>query len=171
MSAEPIPLRLVNSDGEIVGEQEAGHCANCRVMEDQIDGLERDVRAWRARFADLARDVEKEAKRHPLYEKAEELFGEWQTLTGHTRAKWSPDRFQVARPFLKSDGYDLCLLAIQGAAYDPYTKPRTNGSVKRFDDWELVFKSRGKFEEFCNRAPKEALAAYKAKKEKLDAAA
>jgi hypothetical protein len=174
VAAEAVPLRLVDSDGVIVGEQEAGGCAACRQMEDQIDGLERDVRAWRARYADLARDVEKEAKRHPLYEKAEKLFGEWQHLTGHTRSKWSPDRFKVAQPFLKKDGYDLCLLAIQGAAFDPFTKPRANGTMKRFDDWELVFRDRYKFEEFCNRAPKEALAAYKAslaKKEETDAQA
>lgn len=106
-----------------------------------------------------------EAQKHPLYNKAQDLFGEWQKLCGHPRAKWSTDRFKDAQPFLKADGYDLCLLAIKGAAFDPYTKPRENGTLKRFDDWELIFKSRGKFEEFCNRAPKEALAEYKAKLE------
>lgn len=163
--AEP-QLRLVDGDGVVHNDRDsliATLNQEIRELEDQLEGAEREVRAWRARYADAVRDVEKEAKRHPLYAKAEELFGEWQTLTGHTRSKWSVDRFKVVQPFLKKDGYDLCLLAIQGAAFDPYTKPRANGTMKRFDDWELVFRDRYKFEEFCNRAPKDALEAYKSK--------
>lgn len=163
--SEPAPvLRLINAEtGELVEEHPG--CPNCQRLEDQLDGAEREVRAWRARYADAMRDKEAEAKKHPLYSQAEKLFGEWKRLTGHTRSKWTPDRFEKARPFLKSDGYDLCLLAIQGAAFDPYTKARSNGTIKRFDDWELVWRDRGKFEEFCNRASKEALAEYKAKQQ------
>lgn len=134
-------------------------------MNDQLEGAEREIRSWRARFADLQRDKEAKARRDALWPKAERLFEEWQRLCRHPRSKWDYTRFEVVRPYLRSDGYDLCLLAIQGAAFDPYTKARENGSVKRFDDWELVFKSRGKFEEFCSRAPAEALKAYRQKTE------
>lgn len=174
--AEPA-LRLVDADGVIVGEEGAGEKEHRTELEmlrrevaalnDQLEGAEREVRAWRARFADLARDKDAEARKHPLYTRAEGLFNEWRILCRHPRAKWSPDRFKVVQPFLKSDGYDLCLLAIQGAALDPYTKPRANGSIKRFDDFELVFRDRYKFEEFCARAPAEALKAYRAKVEAM----
>lgn len=171
-------LRLVDDDGVLVEppqrksdyvkaleEEVAGLNRQLNHLQDQLDGAERDVRSWRARFAELQRDKEKDAKKHPLYRKAEELFAEWQRLCRHPRSKWDWQRFEVVRPFLKDHDYDLCLLAIQGAAFDPYTKARANGSIKRFDDWDLIFKSASKFEEFCSRASAEDLKAYKAKTE------
>jgi hypothetical protein len=165
--SESPPLRLVDADG-VVSDYDAALPKLQRELDqlhDQLAGAEREIRSWRARYAELSRDKEEAVRRDPLWARAERLFARWQILCGHTRAKWDYSRFEVVRPFLKADGYDLCLLAIEGAAYDPYTKPRTNGSVKRFDDWELVFKSRGKFEEFACRAPAAALKAYQAKRE------
>lgn len=168
--AEPAPLRLVDADGVVQEETHADLLTRLNEeigrLEDQLAGAEREVRAWRARYADAMRDKEQEARKHPLWPKAEDLFGEWQRLTGHTRSKWTPDRFEKVRPYLKSDGYDLCLLAIHGAAFDPYTKARANGSMKRFDDWALIWRDRDKFEEFCSRAPVEALREYREKQQK-----
>jgi hypothetical protein len=44
--------------------------------------------------------------------------------------------------------------AIDGAAFDPYTTKRKNGSTKRHDDFTLIFRNADKMEEFANRAPK-----------------
>ena len=171
-------LRLVDADG-VLGEdylpppskgddeltEEEKLRRELAEVKVQLQGAEREIKAWRARYAAAVEDKEAKARKDKLWPKAEALFEEWKRLCRHPRSRWDHTRFEVVRPFLRSDGYDLCLLAIEGAAFDPYTKARENGSVKRFDDWELVFKSRGKFEEFCSRAPADALKAYREKQE------
>jgi hypothetical protein len=32
---------------------------------------------------------------------------------------------------------------------------RKNGSTKRHDGWELIHRDAGKWEEFCNRSPRD----------------
>lgn len=157
VDAAPIPTKALTGEDRLRAE-----LAEVKV---QLQGAERDIRAWRARCNFLETDKEEKARKDKLWPRAEKLFEEWQRLCRHPRSKWDYTRFEVVRPYLRSDGYDLCLLAIQGAAFDPYTKARENGSVKRFDDWELIFKNRGKFEEFCSRAPVDALKAYREKTE------
>lgn len=144
------PLRLVNPDtGEITE-----HCPNCAHLQDQLDGAEKDVRAWRARHAALKRDKEKEARTNKLWPLALELFGEWKVECNHPRAQWSADRFFLAEPHLKAHGVDMARRAIAGAKFDPMTKQRRNGSIERFDNWDLIFRDAARFESFCNRAPR-----------------
>jgi len=123
-------------------------------LHDQIAGLETDVRAWRTRHANLKRDKEQEARKHALWPAAVEVFKHWQQTCRHPRSQFTAERFWLVEPFLARHGKELCMMAIDGAAFDPFTKKRKNGSVKRFDDWELIFRNEGKTEEFVNRAPK-----------------
>ena len=131
-------------------------CPGCATLRDQLAGAERDVRAWRARYANLERDTEAEAREHALWDDAKALFGYWKGKTGHSRSRWTADRFWVVEPLLREYGDAMCRKAIDGAAFDPYTTTRRNGSVKRHDDWDLIFRNASKLEEFCNRAPREA---------------
>ena len=143
-------LKLVDTEtGEFVAD-----CPGCKSRDDEIRGLNRDLSAWRLRYADLARDKEREAELSEYWEAAEQVVDYWRKTCKHPRARMSVDRFFLIEPFLRKDGIDLCRRAIDGAAFDPYTTTRRNGTVKRHDGLELVFRDRAKFEEFCNRAPK-----------------
>lgn len=135
------------------GELEDG-CSTCRGLLDQVAGLERDVRAWRARYAELARDRERDAREHPSWDAINSLFAHWRSTCRHPRSRFTADRFWEAEPIFRRYGDEMCRRAIDGAAFDPFVTARKNGTRKRHDDWELIFRNAGKFEEFCNRAPR-----------------
>jgi hypothetical protein len=145
-------LRLVNTE---TGEVHEGGCPDCFERDDVINGLQRDIRGWTARYADLNREKDAEARAHKLWPEAKRLFAVWRERCNHPRARWTPDRFWECFPMLRDDGGQMCELAIEGAAFDPFETTRKNGSVKRHDDWELIFRDRKHFEDFCNRAPLE----------------
>lgn len=129
-------------------------CPGCSKLEDQVKGAEKDIRAWRARYADLARDKEAEARKSQYWRPAIEVWDYWRERCSHPKAVWNADRFFLVEPFLKADGAEMCKRAIDGAAFDPFVTTRRNGSKKRHDGWELIFRDRGKFEEFACRAPR-----------------
>jgi hypothetical protein len=159
MAANPAPdLRLVRPDtGEVIETE----CDRCEVIghelaetADQLQGAEREIRAWRRRYANLKRDVEAEAKAHPRWDEAREVFDYWREKCRHPNSKLNAERFNLVEPYLRADGLEMCKRAIDGAAFDPFITARRNGSKKRHDGWELIFRDRGKFEEFVNKAPK-----------------
>jgi hypothetical protein len=129
-------------------------CPDCAVKNDEIAGLERDVRGWAARYAQLRRDKAQEAREHPKWPEAQWLFSLWRKLCNHPRAEWTPDRFWLVEPHLAKDGLVTCERAIHGIAFDCFKTKRRNGSVQRHDSWELLFRDRGKVEEMANRAPR-----------------
>lgn len=156
--AEPA-LRLVVDEetGEVVEQA----CEECARLEDAIAGLQRDVKGWAVRYAQLKRDREAAAKSSEEWEPIKELFGEWQRETGHTRSPFTVDRFEAALPFYRNAKYgpEKISVAIKGIAFDHYSRPMKNGRVKHFDDWvEQLFKNADKFEEYVNRAPRESAA-------------
>jgi len=149
-------LKIVDADtGEVLP-----NCPGCLEREAEIRALETEKRGWRVRYQNLARDKELDARRHGLWPAALELFEYWQEKCRHPRSEWDADCFYQALPFLERDGLDACKIAIDGASYDPKTRTRRNGSVERFDSWELIFRNRNKFESFCNRAPRSSLRAF-----------
>lgn len=141
-----------------------------QTLRDQIAGLETDLAAWRTRHANLKRDKEKEARNHALFPEAKEVFDYWRLKCRHPRSVWSADRFEQVRTFLEKHGADMCKLAVDGAAFAPKEKPRKNGTIERFDDFELIFRSPQKFESFCNRAPRERIAEVMQAQTSLDEA-
>lgn len=148
-------LRLVEN-GEVPedGPQTFGEAlVALAAAEDVIAGLERDIRGWTTRYAQLERDRVADAMRHELWDQAEELFGYWRLRCKHPRSKFTFDRFEVVRPYLQKYGIDTCKKAIDGAAFDPYTTTLRNGRTKRHDDWGLIFRDADKLESFVNRAP------------------
>ena len=127
---------------------------------DLIAGLQRDVRAEHLRYENLKRDKAAEAREHGLFPKVRELFDYWRKVCRHPNSKYTPDRFTAALPYLEKYGEATCRRAIDGAAFDPYERPRKNASMKRFDSWSgypsSIFASADKFEDFANRAPQKA---------------
>lgn len=154
-------LKVIEYDGD-TGELHEPDCDACGRKNDEIAGLERDIRGWAVRYAELKRDKETEAREHPLWKVGEVIFREWRTLCRHPRSPWTPDRFWTIEPFLTNTKYGdtidkrvgLCRRAVAGAAYDAYATTRRNGSTHRHDGWDLIFRSADKFEEFCCKAPK-----------------
>lgn len=128
-------------------------CPTCQVLKDQLRGAEREIRAWRTRCAKLEVDATAGVKDDPLWQEAVGLFDYWRRKTKHPRSKFTAERFLLARPYLERDGLDFCKRAVDGAAFDPFVTRRRNGTVKRHDSWELVFRDRGRFEEWVNKAP------------------
>lgn len=151
MSANPAPhLHVVNSDtGEVLGDG----CPTCVRKDDEIAGLQRDIRGWAARWAELKRDKEADARQSRYWPAAVEVFEYWQTVCKHPRSDWGADRFFLIEPFVKKHGVEMCKRAVDGAAFDPFITTRKNGTKKRHDGWHLIFGAPEKFEECCNKAP------------------
>lgn len=154
-------LKVVEFDDN--GEVHESDCAACTRKNDEIAGLERDVRGWAVRYAELKRDRDAEAREHPMWETGKALFTEWKKATNHPRSHWTPERFWQCERFLTGSRFgqtteERCVWirrAIRGIAFDCFKTTRRNGSVKLHNDWELLFRSEDKFREFVARAPKE----------------
>lgn len=157
--SRPSHLKVVEFDDN--GEVHEDDCPSCKRKNDEIAGLERDVRGWAVRYRELQRDKAVEAREHPLWPVGEALFRAWRKRCNHPRSPWTPDRFWAIEPFLTNGKYGptlearvmLCARAIAGAGFDPFKLKRKNGSVKVFNDWDLIHRSSDKWEEFCCKAP------------------
>lgn len=143
-----------------------GYVQNLR---DELAGSERDCAGWRIRCAELRRDKEAEAEESTLWPLCLRVFNYWRTTCRHERSSFSLDRFQIMETVLLphartgkkidpkklADVEALARRAIDGAAFDPYVTTRKNGSSKRHDGIDLIFRNADKFEEFANRAPRD----------------
>lgn len=137
------------------GEIQNLECPQCAALANQIAGLERDIRGWRHRYRELEKDLEGDARQHPLWETAIGVFDYWRTQCNHPRSRFNAERFDAVRPFIEKDGVEACRRAIRGAAYDPFIDRRRNGTQIRYDDFiDHIFKSRKRFEYSCAKAPK-----------------
>ncbi len=145
--------RTVLVDTE-TGEQ-ITECPHCAELEAQVTMLERDLRAKRARITNLERDAEAEARRHKLWDQAEAVHTWWAIACDHTGVAFGAEEFGYLLPHLKAPdrGIYLVLRSIAGAAYDPATKPRKNGAIKRYDDLELITRTKKHLYDFASRAP------------------
>lgn len=131
-------------------------CDNClplvQEQQDTIKGLQETIRR-QAGALGKARRVEDDVRDHAFWERGQRLFKVWQRATGHTRARWTAQRFRQCLPFLSEYEDELIVRAITGIAYDPYVTRQKNGLEEKHDGWDLLFKSSDKFERFCNKAP------------------
>ena len=130
-------------------------CPHCLGLQDQLDGAHKEIKAWRARYANLVRDRQADAEAHALWPQAVRLFAVWKNLTGRKRSDFKADRFEQCLPFLKAHGQDMAVRAIVGIAFDHFSDHRKNGSRRKFDSWELLFRNMDRTEECANRAPKD----------------
>lgn len=133
---------------------ELSDCEGCTEAGHMIAGLESTIRSQAAVISKLRVDRERDARNHPRWNQVREVHEYWQRHCGHPRSKFNAERFWLMLPFYEEDGPEVMRRSIDGAAFDPFTTPRKNGTTKRFDDVELIFRNRGKFEEFANRAPR-----------------
>lgn len=158
--SRPNHLHVVEFDdqGTVV---EACRRPECKQRLDEVAGLQRDLRGWMIRYRELERDKAIEARESPLWPVAELCFKGWRKHCNRGRTPWTEDRFWLVEPFLSSGKFGPTLedrvkreaLAIKGIAFDAWAKPRKNGTVKVFNDWESLHKSTGAWLEYIKKAP------------------
>lgn len=136
------------------GEQ-IEECPHCRELEAQITMAERDLRRYRARLTKLERDAERDARAHKLWAQAEAAHNWWAIACDHPGVTFEAEEFNYLLPHLKARdrGLYVVLQAIAGAAYDPACKPQRNGKTKRFNDLELITRTKKHLHDFAGRAP------------------
>lgn len=148
MAHEARALHLVDaSTGEIVKHG----CPNCSELEDQLAGAENNVRSMRAQMAKLKRDDEQRAREHELWPKAVAVFRYWQGLTGHDKARFTPDRFWLLEPFIRREDSAACRAAIRGCVGSDFHMKRgayANRKGALHDKLEQIFANQGRFEAF-----------------------
>lgn len=160
-------LVVVNGD---TGERLGALADHVQPLEDAVAGLQRDIRGWTTRYADLKRDKEAEAEESPVWPAALRVFDHWRRVCNHPRSEWTLDRFELVRPWLErlgnkkadpetrlAEAEAMCKLAVDGIAFDPFTTQRKNGTKKSHDGWHLIFDTAERFEERCNAAPMERI--------------
>lgn len=150
-------MPYVDDNGQVC---ECPRCKRLDVLLDEkdliIEELQKDIRRWAVRAGKLRREAEGDGwKHHPNYNDALIAFKEWKRQCNHPRSAFTADRFWLIQPFLEIEQYGLkvILMAIKGAAYDPWTTKRKNGTIKVHDGWEQIFKNAGTIEEFACRVP------------------
>jgi hypothetical protein len=148
-------VRLVSREGELIEDAEA----RIQYLEDQIAGMQRELNAWRLRYRELERANDERDRRDALWPIVMALFDEWREATRHERSQWSPSRFRMAKPYLRTYGREIVRCGIHGIALDPFKTKRANGTVERHDGWALLFRDTDHFERYVNRAPLAMLAA------------
>lgn len=164
---EEKPLIVVNPD---TGERIGMLADHTQPLLDQVAGLQRDVRGWTQRHAELKRDKDAEAAKSPCWPAALRVFDHWRRECKHSRSVFTLDRFELIRPWLEklgdkqadpetrlAEAEAMCKLAVDGIAFDPFITKRGNGTKKRHDGWHLIFETAEKFEERCNAAPLERI--------------
>ena len=161
MPEEQDNLWQVSAEGELVGRLPSVTEALQRVAElqGQVEDLERDMRRARARERALLADKAAERRDYPRRDEVQEIVAEWRDVCGHKNARLSDDRFDAVRALLdvaKPKPYprEAFSAAIAGAAFDPFTTTRKNGTQEKHDDIELICRNGKTFEGFIKKAPR-----------------
>lgn len=141
-------LHLVDPETGEVTEEACPHCGN---WETTYAELERKYRGALLQIGNLRADREAKARAHGKWQAAVSIFRYWQSLTGHSRADFTPDRFWIVEPFLAradergEDGAAKCRSAIRGLIASDYHLKRgrhRNRSGKVYDDFWRPFQAK-----------------------------
>lgn len=180
MSAEPARRHLALVDaatGEVVESRELQALqAENEKLHGDLKAAERDLRAKRRRIGELERDRARERLEHPQRDLILRVLRYWhrKCKAGDRRIHaYSPDRFDAVAALVEMERivrdegvrgkrrrewvyeFEHFKAAVDGAAFDAYEMQRKNGSVVRYDDATLVFRSAAKMDEFIARCPYE----------------
>lgn len=168
---EEVPLIVVNPQ---TGERVGTLAEHKQPVEDALAGAERDLNKWRTLHAKLLRDKEGEARESELWPRALEVFDYWRVECKHPLAEWTYDRFELIRPHLERSNtgkgkakkltpemvernVEICKLAVDALAFDPYTTLGKNGRLIRHDGLHLAFADADTLEKRCKLAPAERI--------------
>lgn len=146
MALDPGAVRhlKVAPSGEV---EELDECPSCVEYE-------RDLRRKNAQLNEMRRNKEAKARGESLWPIAVELFNYWKVRCNHPLMKWHFERYELIEPYLREYGEEKVRLAIEGAAFEAFETERKNGTIKKHDGWDLIFRNPDKFMEFVERAPR-----------------
>lgn len=113
--------------------------------EDRLQGADLEI-------ARLKADEDEKARDNPYRGQADVMVACWKAACKRRRDP-SAEELLKACARLKKRGLVQCLRAVAGAAFDPTKRERRNGTVERFDDFELIVRSDAKLQGFIDRAP------------------
>jgi hypothetical protein len=117
-------LRIVTDVDGQTGEVQASSpsCPRCREVEiEDVENLQSEVLRLNRKIKAMKRDRDAERLTDPQRWEILRLIEYWKTATGHPRARFSGDRFDLVKARL-TEGYspDEIELAIDGIAAKPY---------------------------------------------------
>jgi hypothetical protein len=156
---------VVDDNGEVIQE-----LPEVMKLREDLANAERELRRHRRTIEQLKRDATRERLEYDRRDDVERICLYWWRKCRQSDKRVNPvsdDRFDAVRRMLDStriemvDGkrrrvpaYELDAFkeAIDGAAYDHYSKVRKNGSMVHYDDLELICRDGKHFEEFRSRA-------------------
>lgn len=153
--------KVANSDE--AADRQTGEllCDSCSEHEVHVKGLQGEIKGLMLQVAALKADKNRELTERPYYTYAIELWDHYKQKTSRKRIKFDHARYElIEKFFLQGESLDTIRLAIDGIAYEPNSKMQKNGRLEIYNSWELLFRNRGTFERYCNRAPKESLIEY-----------
>lgn len=176
MSAQParhlhvVDGQFFDDNGEVVTREMADLLDELAKVKTDLKMAKRDVTAKNRKIAELEADKAWERENYDRRPDVERIHSYWQRKTGR-RGALTPLRFDAVRGILeqmavvrdeatgklvKQPAYALedFKTAIDGCAFDHYSKPRKNGSVQHFDDLEFICRDGKNFEECMRRAPR-----------------
>jgi hypothetical protein len=133
--------------GEILDD-----CPGCILKDKELESKQRDIKAWQARYTNLKKAMQEKAEDSEDWEIAAAVFDAWRVHCHHERSLFSFDRYLEVSGMLKKYGFEICIRAIAGASFDPFTTIRKNGTKKVHNDFELIFRDSKHVEEYSCRA-------------------
>ncbi len=140
-------LRPVQSFDSSTGEV----CAHCEELERTLTVFQNKYRAALSEIGRLKADPEAVARKHQLWDEAEGVHHWWRLACWHPATRFAADEFYLALPRLKERGPVELLKAVAGAAYEPGSRVLKNGDTMRYDQWELICRSKAKCDGFAQR--------------------
>lgn len=165
--------RLIVIDPD-TGERVGTYGELTQELSDLLATAERNERTWRMRCRELERDRDAEAEESPVWPAAVRVFDYWRERCRHPGSEWTRERFEMIAPHLERSNTgkgkagkltpeligrneEICKLAVDGIAFDPFVTIGKNGRQVIHDGLHLVFGSTDLLEKRCKMAPLERI--------------
>ena len=151
---EPLPAldeRLVQAQDRIeeLTEQLAAAEMHLAQAEERVAGQEALLKLAERELGKKGPNRQRDPKR-PLIE---QVFRHWKEACHKPRSPLTPDRWDAIRDALAYYTVEQLCLAIDGAAFDCFTKPQRNGRLERFNDLTTILATGARIESYANKAP------------------
>lgn len=143
-------LRVIDTEtGEIT---EHSGCPHCQQAQAETEELTKKFKGALLEIRKLKADRLAEILGAPERPQVELLHAVWKVACKKRRDLDFKD-YERMNAMVKKHGLGKCLAAIAGASYDCAKTPRKNGTWKKHDDLELIFRESAKVLDFAERVP------------------
>ena len=127
-------------------------CPGCLARDDEIAGLQTELRGWRTRYANLKRDKDAEAQ-------SRQLLGQGGGPLARMAHRHRPGQVPSGQATASGSASPSCERTAStsaggrsgGSPMSPTRKTLPSGLVETYRDWELCFRNRATFERYARR--------------------